>query len=223
MREAQSRGSDSSIGANVGTRVEAILAAGARDAAEIRGQAERDAESTLAAALRDAGEALAATRRHVQAHGAQRIAELARMRQEIADRGEALIVAADHPGRVRQQLESLVIALAHAAELVARESALPSSGAEREAEPARVVEEEPAREEAAEPDSADQRDGAFPGWERRRLAAMRLEALRDAVGGATRSELAERLEPALGPEVARAVLDDVFGSPSERPDVLQSA
>ena len=206
MREAQSRGIDTSIGGTVAARVEAILAAAGRDVAAIRRDAERDAEATLAAARRDADGLHHRALAEVHAEARRRIEDLNRMRAQIAARGEAVIAGAHAPAVVREQLEALVIALAHAAELVAREAGLPRGTAEPEPDAAAAPEPRPEATVAA--------GSPTPRWERQRIAAMRLEALREAVAGATREELTGRLEPVLGAQATGTLLDDVFGRPA---------
>jgi hypothetical protein len=201
MRGSETNGLEGSVGGSVGQRVQELLDAAAADAEAITRAAGEEAEAVAADARRDAGDVREAVRRAVAAEATARVERLARLRQQIVDRGEALVDTSDHPDELRARLQALAAALADAAELIGREAAgVPQpAGA---AAPAAA---------ADEPAETVRGRSVFGGWERRRLDAIRLEALREAVAGAGRETLTERLAPVVGDDVARAVLDDVFG------------
>ena len=205
---------DGVVAAEAGKRVRAILAEAERDVAVTRAAGERDAAATMREARARADREREAALERLRAEAALRVEALTKLRGRAVELGAAL--GTDGPaGSLRAVSETLT----RAVELIAREAGVEATA------PARP------RAPAAEPPAAAPASSSAPPpfgqWERRRLAAIRLEALRDAVAGASREDLAERLTPVLGETLAASMLDDVFGSPRRRADgasrELQSA
>ncbi|MEA2449095.1 MAG: hypothetical protein QOG63_1027 [Thermoleophilaceae bacterium] len=232
-------GSQAFHGEAVGARVAAILDAANTDAAAITGGAERAAHERLAAAHEEARDAFRMAADAALAVARERAETLAALRHSIADRSESLIAEADDPAHVRDQVESLLVALSETEALLVagggvREPALPEgleevagrrpqvAGVEPEpASPAAEASRPPepiAEPEARDPSPAtsDQRPATpFSRWTHNRHDGQVLALLRMAVAGVTRTELERELDPALPPEEREALLDDVFGAPEK--------
>jgi hypothetical protein len=227
-------------GGAVGARVAAILDGANRDAAAVAEQAEADARECLGAAHGEARDAFRAAADAAREVARERATTLSEMRRSIAERCESLIAEADDPDHVRDQIESLLVALAETEALLTagggaeREPAVPDGLAvERtadrgprtagpEPEPAAPAEEPfVAAEPAPEAESATsavrgpRSATPFKHWHSGRHDGQVLALLRLAVAGMTRDQLEHELDPALPEDEREAVLDDVFGAPEK--------
>jgi hypothetical protein len=231
-------------GGEVGARVASILDGANRDAAAIAADAEADARELLAEAHDEALDGFKAVADAAREVALERARTLAALRCSIAERCESLILEADEPDHVREQVESLLVALSETEALLTagpgpeREPTLPEtlrgyrvvrSGARDETayrgrrtakpepQPALdpVVAVEP--EPASEPASGTDHhgDGPFSRWRQGRMDGQLLALMRMAVGGMTREQIAGALDPALDPREREALLDDVFGRPEK--------
>jgi len=155
----------------IGARVAAILDAANREAATVAAEADADARARLSAAHDEAHDAFRAATDAAREVASERARTLAALRRSIAERSESLILEADDPQHVREQVEALLVAMAEAeATLVAggaavREPRVPealqgtadrgpqTAEAPAEPEPEPVVREpEPIRDVEPEPE-----------------------------------------------------------------------
>jgi hypothetical protein len=198
-------------GGAVGARVAAILDSANRDAAALEAAAEDDARAQLAEAHEAAREAFQRAAEAAREVALERARTLADMRRSIAERCESLIAEADDPDHVREQIESLLMALAETETLLTA-----GAGTSREPTPPDALTAgapEPAPEAPA---ARDPRPATpFARWQRNRHDGQLFALLRMAVGGMTREQLESELDPALGPAEREALLDDVFGAPEK--------
>jgi hypothetical protein len=205
-------------GGAVGARVASILDDAQRDAAAVAAEADRAAEDLLAGAFDDARAAFRAAEEAAREVAVERAAILSELRRSIAERSESLILEADEPGTVRDQVEALLVALAEA------ETTLHAGpGPQREPEPPVGMAARgprPAEEPEPEPEPVEEPATPFGRWEAKRQNGQLLALLRMAVGGMTRDQLEHELDPALPPAERETLLDDVFGAPHK---VRQSA
>jgi len=96
----------------VGERVAAILDAANHDAEAAAADSERAARERMAAAHDEARDAFRAAADAARGVAHERAGVLAALRESIAARSESLIAEADDPQHVREQVESLLMALA---------------------------------------------------------------------------------------------------------------
>jgi hypothetical protein len=203
-------------GGAVGARVAAILDGANRDAAALEAAAEDAARARLAEAHEEARHAFQRAAEAAREVALERARTLAEMRRSIAERCESLIAEADDPDHVREQIESLLMALAETETLLTA-----GAGATREPTPPAVLRETADRrpqtaERTPEAEEAPPRPATpFGRWQRNRHDSQLFALLRMAVGGMTREQLESELDPALGPAEREALLDDVFGAPEK--------
>jgi hypothetical protein len=226
-------------GGEVGARVASILDGANRDAAAIAADAEADARELLAEAHDEALDGFKAVADAAREVALERARTLATLRCSIAERCESLILEADEPDHVREQVESLLLALSETEALLIagpgpeREPTVPETlraagswlsgrgarAAEPVSEPAEERSPAPTEPSAITPEPApgkgDHGDGPFSRWRQGRMDGQLLALMRMAVGGMTREQIAGALDPALDPREREALLDDVFGRPEK--------
>jgi hypothetical protein len=209
-------------GGAVGARVAAIIDDAQREAAAATADAERAEQARLAEAFEEARAVYRAAESAAREVAFDRAATLEDLRRTIAERSDSLIIEADEPEHVREQVEALLVALAETERTLRgdpgplREPAPPPGlPLARRAPRVPAPEAEPAADEApAKP---------FGRWEAKRHNGQLLALLRMAVGGMTREQLEHELDPALPPAERETLLDDVFGAPHKARQRADSA
>jgi hypothetical protein len=210
-------------GGAVGARVTAIIDDAQRDAALAAEDAERAEQSCLSDAFEQAQGAYRAAEAAAREVALERAATLEELRRSIAERSQSLVVEADEPAHVREQVEALLEAMAEAEATLrgdpgpAREPEPPAAlrPPVREAQPAEATAPAPEAPAQPEPEPEPEQRPATPfgRWEAKRENGQLLALLRMAVAGMTREQLEDELDPALPAAERETLLDDVFGAP----------
>lgn len=219
---------DDSLASEVSDRVKKVVDDAERDAEAIAADAEEEAEAVLERARAEAHRIREDAARQARALGTDRVRRIIQLHRDLASRAEEEAALADDPETVGARVKLFLDALTARAELITREI---GSDAVHLDPPAPVEDAEPPVEEDAAPvdePSApveSEYNGTAPEAVEAALAAVaarpspaplreaRLEALRMAVAGASRTDLEAELSATLDPDDAAAVLDDVFGRP----------
>jgi vacuolar-type H+-ATPase subunit H len=203
-------GLDDSLASEVADRVMKVVEDAERDAEAITAQSEDEADALLERARSEARRIREDAARQARALGTDRVRRILELRREIGAQAEELAALSEDPQAAMAEVNRFLEALTARADEIGREIAVEASSEAPDGAPA-PADRDGHDGTAAAVDAALAAVAAEPSPEP--LRETRLEALRMAVAGASRTELERELTETLDPKDATAVLDDVFGRP----------